>query len=88
MIPATSASQCQTTASTPQGATQTQSAVCGSTTTTKTTTEVQRGDAYGRLKHGKSLHSKTRTETEVTPTGEICNSSTGGTDVLTSVASS
>jgi hypothetical protein len=86
VIPATSASQCQATVSTPQGATQTQSVTCPSITTTRTTTEVQRGHAYGRLKHGKSLHSRTRTETEVTPTGEICNSSTGqGADVLTSI---
>ena len=73
VIPATSASQCGQ--STPQGATQTQSAVCGSVTTTSTSTKTQQGNAYGRLKHGKSLHTTTVTKTETTPTGEVCGTS-------------
>ena len=75
VIPATSASQCSQ--STPQGATQTQSAVCGSVTTTSTSTKTQHGHAYGRVKHGKALHSKTVTKTETHPTGEVCGTSTG-----------
>jgi hypothetical protein len=77
VIPATSAAQCRATQSRPQGATQTQSAVCGSVTTTSTSTKVQRGNAYGRLKHGKPLHSKTVTKSETVPTGQVCSSSTG-----------
>jgi len=77
VIPATSAAQCRTSQSTPQGATQTQSAVCGSVTTTSTSTKTQHGHAYGRVKHGKALHSKTVTKTETTPTGEVCGTSTG-----------
>ena len=73
VIPATSASQCSQ--STPEGATQTQSAVCGSVTTTSTSTKVQNGHAYGRVKHGKSLHTTTVTKTETTPTGEVCGTS-------------
>jgi hypothetical protein len=77
VIPATSASQCRTatTASTPQAATQQQSAACGSVTTTTTTTKLQRGHAYGRLKHGKSLHSRTVTTSQTVPTGQACGSS-------------
>jgi len=73
VIPATSASQCSQ--STPQGVTQTQSAVCGSVTTTTTSTKVQNGHAYGRVKHGKPLHTQTVTKTETTPTGEVCGTS-------------
>ena len=84
VIPATSAAQCNTAASTPQGTTQTQSAVCGSVTTTSTSTKVQRGHAYGRLKHGKPLHTKTVTKTETTPTGQVCTSSTGQNSTVVS----
>lgn len=81
VIPATSASQCGATS---QDVTQTQSAVCGSVTTT--TTNVQHGHAYGRLKHGKPLHTTTVTKTETTPTGQVCTSSTGqDTDVVTTI---
>ena len=82
VIPATSASQCSQ--STPQGATQTQSAVCGSVTTTTTSTKVQNGHAYGRVKHGKGLHSRTITKTETTPTGEVCGTSTGQNSAIVS----
>ena len=83
VIPATSASQCSQ--STPQGATQTQSAVCGSVTTTTTSTKVQNGHAYGRVKHGKGLHTQTITKTETTPTGEVCGASAGQSAIVSSV---
>jgi hypothetical protein len=46
--------------------------VCGAVTITSTSTRMQRGHAYGLLKHGKSLHSKTVTVTVTLPTGEVC----------------
>ena len=82
VIPATSASQCSQ--STPQGVTETQSAVCGSVTTTTTSTKVQNGHAYGRVKHGKPLHTQTVTKTETTPTGEVCGTSTGQNSAIVS----
>ena len=81
VIPATSADQCRTAQS---GATQTQSAVCGSVTTTSTSTKVQRGNAYGRLKHGRPLHTTTVTKTQTTPTGQVCTSSTGQSSAVVS----
>jgi hypothetical protein len=50
----------------------TQTQVCGAVTTTTTSTQMQRGHAYGLLKHGKSLHSKTVTVTVTLPTGQVC----------------
>lgn len=84
VIPATSAAQCRTAQSSTQGATQTQSAVCGSVTTTSTSTKVQHGNAYGRLKHGKPLHTRTVTKTETAPTGQVCTSSTGQSSAVVS----
>ena len=49
--------------------------VCGETTVTTTTTESQHGHAYGLVKQGKALHTKTTTESVTTKTGEICSSS-------------
>jgi hypothetical protein len=48
------------------------------TTTTVTSVRTQKGHAYGRLKHGKALHSKTKTSTSTTststPSGASCAS--------------
>jgi hypothetical protein len=66
-----STAACTTTAQTPSTQSQ-QTRVCGAVTTTTTTTRVQRGHAYGLLKHGKPLHSKTVTVTVTLPTGQVC----------------
>ena len=50
----------------------TQTQVCGAVTVTTTSTRMQRGHAYGLLKHGKSLHSKTVTVSVTLPTGQVC----------------
>ena len=50
----------------------TQTQVCGAVTVTSTSTRMQRGHAYGLLKHGKPLHSKTVTVTVTLPTGQVC----------------
>jgi hypothetical protein len=58
---------------------------CGVQTVTTTKTETQKGHAYGLVKHGKALHTVTKTETKTTPTGESCST---GSSTSTSSSSS
>jgi hypothetical protein len=76
-------------ASTPSSESATTQHVCGATTVTTTKTVTQKGHAYGLLKQGKALHTRTKTETTTTPTGEVCSSSSTTTflNVVTQQAS-
>lgn len=58
--------------------------MCGSVTTTSTSTKVQNGHASGRLKHGNALHTRTVTRTETIPTGQVCNNSTSQSSTILS----
>src|SRR3954469_3227247 len=54
------------TASTPKSESTKVEHTCGATTVTTTITQSQHGHAYGLLKHGKALHTTTKTESVTT----------------------